>query len=92
MSSVKRGFDGEAAALEDVGVDHGGFDILVAEQFLDGADVVAILQKVGGEAVTEGMRGDGLVYFGEAGGLSDGLLENAWVGVVAHGFLRDRIG
>ncbi|MDO9128841.1 MAG: hypothetical protein Q7U34_03145 [Anaerolineales bacterium] len=50
---VEGAFDGEAAAVEDVpfdypfvpqgmaqdrGVDHGGFHILVAEQFLDGAD------------------------------------------------------
>ena len=40
---VQGAADGQAAALEDVGVDHGGFDILVAEQFLDGADVVATL-------------------------------------------------
>ena len=40
------------AALEDtfaslstgVGVDHGGFYVFVAEQLLDGADVVAVLQ------------------------------------------------
>ena len=32
-----------AAAIEDVRVDHGGADILVAEQFLHGADVVASL-------------------------------------------------
>jgi len=42
-STIQRGAHGQAAALEDVGVDHGGFDILVAEQFLDGADVVATL-------------------------------------------------
>ena len=41
--AVEGGFDGEAAALENVGVDHGGFDIFVSEEFLYGANVVAIL-------------------------------------------------
>jgi hypothetical protein len=36
--------------VEDVGVDHGGRDILVARELLDGADVVAVLEQVGGEA------------------------------------------
>ena len=40
---VEGGFDGEAAALKEVGVDHGGFDVFVAEQFLDGTDIVASL-------------------------------------------------
>ena len=40
---IEGGFDGEAAALKDMSVDHGGFDILMAEEFLDGADVVASL-------------------------------------------------
>ena len=41
--AVEGGFDGEAAALEDVGVDHGGFYVFVSEEFLYGADVVAVL-------------------------------------------------
>jgi len=42
-----------------VGVDHGGAHILVAEQFLDGADVVAILEEVGGKRMAEGVGTDG---------------------------------
>ena len=33
-----------SAAIENVGVDHGGFDIAVTEEFLNGADVVAVLE------------------------------------------------
>ena len=47
--AIERAAHGEAALFEDMGVDHGCFDILVTEQFLDGADIVAILQEVGGE-------------------------------------------
>ena len=44
-----------AAAVEDVGVDHGGLNICVAEQFLHGADVVSAFQQVCGKAVAHGM-------------------------------------
>ena len=62
LSGVEGGFpygmlrdDGEAAALEDtfaslstgVGVNHGGFDVFVAEQFLDGVRV-ACRSRFGG--------------------------------------------
>ena len=40
---VEGGLNSEAAALEDVGVDHGGFHVFVAEQFLDGTDIVTCL-------------------------------------------------
>lgn len=41
---VEGGFDGEAAALKDVGVDHGGFDVFVPEEFLNGSYVVVVLK------------------------------------------------
>ena len=62
---IKRATHGEAALFEDVGVNHGCFDILVAEQLLNRADIVAILQEMGGEAMAEGVAGDA---FGEACG------------------------
>jgi hypothetical protein len=40
---------------EDVGVDHGRGHFAVAEELLDGADIVTALQKVGGEGVAEGV-------------------------------------
>ncbi len=43
MVVVEGGADGGGTALEDVGVDHGGHDVLVSEKFLDGADVVSLL-------------------------------------------------
>ena len=35
--------DAGGTAVEDVGVDHGGGDVAVAKEFLDGADVGAVL-------------------------------------------------
>jgi hypothetical protein len=36
-----------------MGVDHGCFDILVSQQFLHGANIIAILQKMRGETVAK---------------------------------------
>ena len=75
-----------------MGVDHGGFDILVAEEFLHGADtcpepqvlgVVAVLEEVGGEGMPEGVWGDGFVYFGAAGGIFYGFLQGSFMDMVA---------
>jgi hypothetical protein len=49
-----------------MGIDHGGFDILVAQQFLDGADIVMVFQQVRGEAMPEGMARYTLVETGGA--------------------------
>ena len=43
-SKVEGAFDDGATLVEDVGVDHGGCDVFVAEEFLDGADVVAVFE------------------------------------------------
>jgi len=38
-----------SALLQDVGVDHGGGQIIMSQQGLNGADVGAALEKVGGK-------------------------------------------
>jgi hypothetical protein len=55
------GFDSEATTLEDVGVDPGGFDILVPEVFLNGADVAAFFQQMGGKTRAKCMRRYGFI-------------------------------
>ena len=76
----QRALHAEGAAAGEVGVDHRGAHVLVAEEGLDGADVVAGLEQVGREAVAEGVRRDALVDAGSAGGaaelaLNQGLVE-----------------
>ncbi len=66
-----------------MGVDHRGGDILVSQQFLDGADVVAILQQVGGEGVPQGMAGCAFADVGSQHGLGHRLLHHRLVQVVA---------
>ena len=46
--------------LQNMSIDHGGLDIFVAEQFLHGADVIAILEQLSGKTMAKGMRGDNL--------------------------------
>jgi len=69
---------GQTAPVEDVGVDHGGLHIFVAEKFLDGAAarVVAVFQKVCGERVPKGVAGNALDKFGMLGGGAHAFLEN----------------
>jgi hypothetical protein len=43
--------------VEHVGVDHGGLHTLAAQQLLNGPDVVAVLQKMGRDAVPQGVDG-----------------------------------
>lgn len=51
ISLIQWTSDGQAAALENMSIDHGGAHIFVAEEFLYGADVVAGLQEVGSEGM-----------------------------------------
>lgn len=80
---VERAAHGEAALVEDVGVEHRGFDVGVAKQFLDGADVIAVLQQVGGKAVAKGMWADGFGDGGEFGRFVNRFLHTVFVQMVA---------
>ena len=46
--------DSSSAPVQNVGVDHGCPRVLVAEEFLDGTDVVAVRKHVGGEVARTG--------------------------------------
>lgn len=58
--NIQRTSYGQSPFVEDVGVDHGGADVLMAQEFLDGSNVVPLLQKMRGKAVAKGMAGDRL--------------------------------
>lgn len=63
--------------VRDVCVDLGGADVAVAEEGLDGADVGAVHEKVGSEAVAESVGGDVLGDAGGAGVFLDDALDAA---------------
>ena len=59
----------------------------MAEEFLDGSDVSAVLQEVGREGVTEGVGRDALVQASRYRGPSYGALRGAFVEVVTPQFV-----
>jgi hypothetical protein len=64
----------------------------MAQEFLHGADIVTVLEQVGGEAMAEGVASDALVEAGGAGGLADGSLQAAFVQMVAASDAGVRVG
>lgn len=56
-------------------VDHGGADVFVAEEFLDGANIVSGFEQVSSEAVTKGVATGGFCEVGSADGKFDGVLK-----------------
>ena len=42
-----------AASVQNMGIDHGGADILVPMEFLDGADVIACFKQMRGKGMSE---------------------------------------
>jgi hypothetical protein len=50
---VRGASDRAWAAVQDVSVDHGGADVVVAQELLDRPDVVTIFQQVGSERVAK---------------------------------------
>src|SRR5437870_5739930 len=75
---VKRAVDRTAAALQHMGIDHGGTHVLVSQEFLQGTDIVAVLQQMRGETVPQGVTAAAL---GDAG-----LLESLFYGSLEHRF------
>ncbi len=91
-NGIERAAHAEAAAVEDVGIDHGGLHVAMAEELLHGADIVAVLEQMGGEGVAEGVTGDALGEAGQSGGLADGALEPGGAEVVPSDAARTGIG
>ena len=83
---VEGAADCEGAAVEDVGVDHGSGDVAVTEELLDGSDVVAGLEEMGGEAVPEGVAGGGFRELGGPAGGMECALEDGFVEMVPSEF------
>ena len=74
-AGVELAVDVFEAFLVDVGVDLGGSDVGVAEEFLDDAQVGAVLQEVGGERVAEEVWVDVGFDAGEPGAVADDLAD-----------------
>jgi len=71
--------DAGGSSVEDVSVDHCGAHVSVAEQLLDGSDVLSVLQQMSREGVTERVARGQLHDAGCAYGLLDGPLQDRLV-------------
>jgi hypothetical protein len=69
--------------LKDMGIDHGGGNVIVSEQLLNGADVGAALEQVSGEGMAKGMGADLPRQTGTADDQLDGFVDDAGVNMVA---------
>jgi hypothetical protein len=86
-SAVEGAADDAGAAVACVGVDHDRAHVFVARQFSNGADVVAVFQRVGGERMPERAGGDGLLDLCGDGDPADGSLNDSFVQVGTANFL-----
>jgi len=91
LKAVQRTEHPMAAAIQHMGINHGGGDIGVTQELLDGADVVAAFQQMGGKAVTQGMTVDPLTDRGRHGRLFDALLQAVFMDMVPPGLAAARI-
>lgn len=83
LDRVERTPHAACSVLQDVRIDHGRSHVAVAEELLDGADVVAALQQVGGEGVAERMAGHPFVETGLARCILHRPLQDALMEVMA---------
>jgi hypothetical protein len=63
----------------------------VPEQFLDGSDIIPILQEMGSKTVTEGMAARRFGNVGNADGVPDGVLQVAFGHMMAAFFSAPRV-
>jgi hypothetical protein len=91
-SPAPRAHHAERAAVHNVGGDHGGPHVLMPKQRLDGADVRACHEKVGGEAVPQAVASHALVELRRPRRFVYGLLYGGLGPGVEDGPPRCRIG
>ena len=80
---IQRASDGQSSFVEDVGVNHGGADVFVAQEVLNGSDVVACLKEMRGKGVAEGMTSHRLDDPGEFSGFINGPVQRLFMEMVA---------
>jgi len=88
---IQRAADAEAGFVEDVSVNHGRGDVFVSEEFLNGADVLAVFKQMSGETVPECMATGGFGNAGMLDGQFDSVLEIFFLEMVPTHVLGARI-
>src|SRR3972149_139676 len=87
----ERATHGHSVAVKDVGIDHGGLDMLVTQEVLYRSDVIPGFEQMCGEAMAERVRRYMLVDAGEVSRAFDGFLERAACDVMTASDASSRI-
>jgi hypothetical protein len=74
-----------------MGVNHGGLHIFVPEEFLDGPDIIALLEELSRETVPKGMAADVFVEPHHTPCLAHHLLQSTLTQVMAADDPRARV-
>ena len=80
-----------AGTVENMRVNHGRFQILMAQKVLNRSNIIPVLDQVRREGVTEGMGSSGAADLGIPDGLLDGTLDDCLVQVMTPLDFRTRI-
>ena len=88
---IRWALDSARASVQDMGVDLRRAHVTVPEQFLHGADIVAVLEQVGRERMAEGVARCRLRDARAADGIPDGTLHDGLVQVVPAPLARDAL-
>jgi hypothetical protein len=72
------------ALFQHVGVNHGGADVFVAQEFLNGANVIARFQKVRGETVSKRVNAGRFRQPGGPNRIFHGALKGRFMDMVAR--------
>jgi hypothetical protein len=88
---VRGAADRPRPPVENMRVDHGCADIVVAQELLDRSDVVPIVQQMGGEGVAEGVAAHALGDTRAEGGDPDRALQDRFVQMMTDVFSVRRL-
>ena len=91
IQAIRRTQNALTAPVQHMGINLGGLDALVAEQLLNGADVISLLDKMGGERMAQGVAADFFVDTCLVCGRGNGALDRPVVYMVAAADARARI-
>gem|GEM_PF-5555495 len=70
---------------------HCGRNIFVPQEFLNGPDIIAILEKMCSKAVPKGMCTDLFLYFNSFDSSLDRLINNTWINMMPSDLVTSRI-
>jgi hypothetical protein len=90
--SINGAANASRSTVEDMGIDHRRFDIIMAQEFLDRSDIVTAFEQVSGKGMPERMASSSLRQSRLRDRISHGFLNQGFVNVMATLFLCLGIG